>query len=387
MATKPPGKEKFKAPLKGTPKHIRPPSSRVLYLVMALVTVVILVGGYLFYYFQEQQMLRRFESGLSTVAQLKAEQIAQWRAERLTDADMLVGSPFFAEGVEKYMASPTDTEIRDEILANLAVMGKAYPYQNILLVDVNGSVILGLNDSVLRLSDMALAQLAVAIKEHKAVMVDFHYPPGSNFPHLDVVAPLFPWGQDSPQAIGAVVFCIDPSQHLYPLVQSSPMPSETAETLLVERDGDEVLFLNELRHQKDTALKLRIPLSQQENPAVMAVLGKEGVIKGKDYRGVEVLAALKHIPDSPWYMVAKIDTSEAISAWRLRSGMIIASVAGLLAAALAGVGLIWQRRQRLAYQAMYQAELETQALRSHFEYLVKYANDIIILADENHHIV
>ena len=119
----------------------------------------------------------------------------------------------------------------------------------------------------------------------------------------------------------------------------------------------------------------------------MAVLGKEGVVEGKDYRGVETLAALKHIPDSPWYMVAKIDTSEALSAWHFRAGIIIASVAGFLAAALAATGLIWQRRQRLAYQALYQAELESQALRSHFEYLVKYANDIILLTDENYHIV
>jgi len=387
MATKPPGKEKFKAPLKGTPKHTSPPSPRILYLVMALVAVVILVGGYLFYYIQAQQMRQRVEGGLSIVAQLKVEQIAQWRAERLTDADMLVGSPFFVEGVEKYMASPTDTEIKDKVLARLAVIEKAYPYQDILLTDVNGKVLLSLNDSVPRLSDVTLAQLPVAIKEHKAVMVDFHYPPDSNSPHLDVVAPLFPWGQDSPQAIGAVVFCIDPSQYLYPLVQSSPMPSETAETLLVERDGDQVLFLSELRHQKDTALKLRIPLSQQENPAVMAVMGKEGVIEGRDYRGAEVLAVLKHIPDSPWYMVAKIDTSEALSAGRSRSGFIIASVVGFLAAALAFTGLIWQRRRRLVYQVLYQAEIEAQALRSHFEYLVKYANDIIYLTDENYHIV
>jgi PAS domain S-box-containing protein len=354
---------------------------------MALVTVVFLVGGYLSYHLQEQQMRQRIESGLSIVAQLKVEQIAEWRAKRLMDADVLVESPFFTEGVEKYLASPTDAEIKDKILARLAIIAKYYPYQDILLTDVNGSVLLSLNDSVHRLSDMTLAQLPVAIKEHKAVMVDFHYPPDSNFPHLDVIAPLFPWGQDSPQAIGAVVFCIDPSQYLYPLVQSSPMPSETAETLLVERDGDQVLFLNDLRHQKDTALKLRISLSRQEVPAVMAALGKEGVVEGRDYRGVEVLAALKHIPDSPWYMVAKIDTSEALSAWRFRAGFIIASVAGFLAAALAGIGLIWQRRQRLAYQALYRAELESQALRSHFEYLVKYANDIILLTDENYHIV
>ena len=387
MAAKPPGKGKLKAPPKSTPKITSPLPTYMFHLIMALVTVVILLGGYVFYYFQEQQMRQRIEGGLSIMAQLKAEQITEWRAERLMDANILTGSPFFTEGVEKYLAAPMDTEAKDKVLARLAIIEKAYAYQDILLTDANGNVLLSLNESIHRLSDMTLSQLAVAIKEHKAAFTDFHYPPDSDYPHLDVVAPLLPWGQDSPQAIGAVVFCIDPAQYLYPLLQSSPMPTETAETLLVERDGDQVLFLNELRHRKDTALKLRIPLSRQEVPAVMAVLGTEGVVEGTDYRGIDVLAALKHIPDSPWYMVSKIDTSEALAAWHSRGGMIIAFFAGLLVAALAMVGFIWQRRQRLAYQALYQAESETQALRSHFEYLVKYANDIIILVDQKHHII
>ena len=387
MTKKTPGKEKIKIPLKGTPKSTRPLSSSRLYLIMALVVVVILLGGFLSYYFQEQQLLRRIESGLFTIAELKADQIAQWRTERLVDANIISGSPFFAEGVAEFMASPTDTEAKDKVLAGLAVITKFHPYQDILLVDVNGSVLLSLNNSVLSLSDVTLAQLAVAIEEQKAVMTDFHYPPSSDSPQMNVVAPLFPWGQGSQSAMGAVVFYIDPSQSFWPMVQSLPMPTETAEILLVERDGDQVLYLNGLRFQKDTALKLRIPLSQQEVPAVMAVLGKEGVVEGKDYRGTEVLAALKHVPDSPWYVVTKIDTSEALSAWRSQAVLIIAVVVVLLAAALAATGLVWQRRQRLAYQAMYQAEVESQALRSHFEYLVKYANDIIFLVDEKYRII
>jgi PAS domain S-box-containing protein len=55
-------------------------------------------------------------------------------------------------------------------------------------------------------------------------------------------------------------------------------------------------------------------------------------------------------------MVAKIDVSEALAAWRFSSSIIMAFVAVLLAAALAGTGFIWQRRQKLAYQALYQAE-------------------------------
>ena len=38
----------------------------------------------------------------------------------------------------------------------------------------------------------------------------------------------------------------------------------SGETLLVRREGDSVLFLNELRHQRHAALKLRFPLSQKK---------------------------------------------------------------------------------------------------------------------------
>jgi two-component system cell cycle sensor histidine kinase/response regulator CckA len=387
MAKKSAAGGKFRTSIDSTRNIKKTLSAYRFHIIMVLVTVAILAGGYWFYHDQEQQMRRRIEGGLLIVAQLKAEQITEWRNERLGDANILVGSPFFTEGVQKYLSSPTDTEARDKVLSRLAIIENTYPYQDILLTDTNGKVLLSLNGSVNRLSDMTLSQVSTALKEHKAVFTDFQYHPDSTSPHLDVVAPLFPWRQNSQPAIGAVVLCIDPSRYLYPLLQSSPTPSQTAETLLVERDGDQVLFLNELRHQKDTALKLKIPLSQQEVPAVMAVLGKEGIVEGKDYRGVEVLAALQHIPDSPWYIVTKIDTSEALLAWRARSGFIIAFFAGLLAAALAVIGLIWQRRQRLAYQALYKAELESQALRSHFDYLVKYAHDIILLVDEKQHIV
>jgi hypothetical protein len=71
------------------------------------------------------------------------------------------------------------------------------------------------------------------------------------------------------------------------MIQSWPVPRNSAETTLVRRDGDRVLYLNELRYQKDTALKLSIPLTRVEVPSVMAALGKEGMTSGMDYRGVE----------------------------------------------------------------------------------------------------
>ena len=59
--------------------------------------------------------------------------------------------------------------------------------------------------------------------------------------------------------LGAIVLLNDASQFFYPLIQRWPLPSKTAETLLVMRDGDDVLYINNLRYRPDGALKLRIP--------------------------------------------------------------------------------------------------------------------------------
>jgi hypothetical protein len=58
------------------------------------------------------------------------------------------------------------------------------------------------------------------------------------------------------------------------------------------REGKEVVFLNELRFQKNSALTLRIPLGNQDVPSVKAILGWKGMVAGRDYRGVPVMAAV-----------------------------------------------------------------------------------------------
>jgi len=120
----------------------------------------------------------------------------------------------------------------------------------------------------------------------------------------------------------------DPETYLYPLLNLWPTPSRTAETLLVRRDGNYALFLNELKFQKKTALNLRIPLESKDTPAVKAALGQEGIVEGRDYRGVRVIADVRAVPDSPWFLVARMDASEAFGPMRerLREVIIMAAL-------------------------------------------------------------
>ena len=140
-------------------------------------------------------------------------------------------------------------------------------------------------------------------------------------------------------AIAVVLLFLDPNSYLFPLINSWPTPSRTAETLLVRRDGDSVLFLNQLRHTDHPPLTLRLPLSLKALPAAWAALQRQGTLEGIDYRGVPVLSVTRRIPDSKWGMVTKIDLDESYAvanrmarATLLQVGLIVSTLA--LAAAL-----------------------------------------------------
>jgi PAS domain S-box-containing protein len=315
----------------------------------------ILIAGTLVYRVQEQQIQDSVTAELSSIALLKTEQIAAWRAERVGDAAVLSQNRFFIDSVQEYLASP-DPAKQQKILALFGQLNASYHYRNILLVDPEGNIKASLDPSDTAISSGLGRALAGSFAAQNATLTDLSLSTGSRSPQMYAIAPLLVTDTGGTRVVGAVVMTIDPAVDLYPLIQSWPVPSQSAETLLVEREGDHVLYLNELRHQPNTALNLTIPLSQADLPAVAAVLGKTGPFTGRDYRGVNVISVLEPVPGSPWFMVAKIDTEEAYAPWRSRAVLIIALVAGTLIGAVVIIGLLWQRRQKYYYRSLYATE-------------------------------
>ena len=189
------------------------------------------------------------------------------------------------------------------------------------------------------------------------MITDLHVGPADLPPHIDVVAPLFSETDKTKNPNGAVILQIDARQFLYPLIQFWPTPSRSAETLLVRRDGDAVLFLNDLRHQPDTALKLRIPLSKKEcSRCHGSFWARKALFKGRTIEGLTCCRVLKAVPNSPWFMVAKMDEAEALADWRFRSILILALVIGLLAFLVTAVGMAWQKNGKAHYKELFLAE-------------------------------
>ncbi len=347
---------------------------------LALSFLLILAGGIWFYKEQENSTLQEAQEDLLLIARLKAHQIINWRNERISDSTVIMEDPLFVQGVEKWIADPTDENL-DPISSRFASIRENYHYANVQLTDTSGQVVVSLVDPPSQVQDLTLQAIQQALEEQTVVPTGLYRNNADQKIYIDFVAPLFSTGPESSLPIGAVICSIDADQYLYPLMQEWYTASQTAETLLVRQDGEAVLFLNELRHRQDSALRLRIPLDQEEVAAVMAIRGQEGLVSGLDYRGKEVLAYIIGLPDSDWYMVTKIDKEEAFSEWHFRARLISIILLGSFLVVLVTFGLIQQRVRSRHYRSLLEAEKALRISEARAEVTLLSVGDAVIATD------
>ena len=211
-------------------------------------------------------------------------------------------------------------------------------------------------------------------------MLDLTREAGDGSPVLDVVAPI-PSGINA-VPVGVVILRADPTVLLFPLIQVWPGVSPSGETLLVRREGSEVVYLNELRHRNGAALNLRMPLAE-ELPAGRAVQGKDGFFRGRDYRGEEVLASVRAIPETGWGLVAKVDAREVFSPVRRDRVLSLVILAAGVLAAVGWARAGWRKQQTEALEEALDARVTREGLERRLATLADQARDILILLTED----
>ncbi|RJP39087.1 MAG: hypothetical protein C4548_12175 [Desulfobacteraceae bacterium] len=337
----------------------------VILLVAVFMSAAILAAGYLaFRYFEKQERIESAQQ-LAAIADLKTGEIIQWRKERFGDAAVFNRNPAFSALVERYFDNPHDADAGAQIHAWMAKVHSHYQYDRLCLHDADGRGWISIPDEADHHQSQYSLEANKILQSGAVAFEDFHVDPHNHGVYLSVLAPVL-----DPQTlsipIGILVMRIDPENYLYPLINRWPTPSPTAETLIVRREGGMAAFLNAVRFDPDSALKRMEPLTKKTLPAVMAVSGKQGIVEGLDYRNQKVLADIRPIPDSPWFMVAKIDLAEVYAPIRDRMWWLIILVTALLIATVAVAGLIWRHQRARFFKEKYEM---TDALRESEERL------------------
>ncbi|OFY58270.1 MAG: hypothetical protein A2X04_07440 [Bacteroidetes bacterium GWF2_41_9] len=346
-----------------------------------------IIIGTLYYKSQKNRIFREQEVNLSTIASLKIKQIQQWHSQRLGDAAIIRDNTPLILQIKQFFKDENQPEVRRNLIKLMESINREYDYNGVSLVDITMKAKLSVSSSDSVTVEGIEAEIGEVIKNQKIILADLYKTGSLNKPHIDLLVPLIDPESIKPTQFGVAILRIDPQEIIFPLINKWPTQSKSSETLLIRQEGDSILYLNELRHQKNTALNLRLPLTNKNLLGAKAIGGSEGISEGVDYRGIPVIGYLTKIPGLTWYMVTKIDIEELQTP--IRRFLIIAIIVTVLLILMNGAIFgfwIWNQKIIL-YRRQLKNELARQALEHHFEYLFKYANDIIILFDNHLSIV
>ena len=331
------------------------------YWVVAVVFITLVTGGVFFYRADEASAHRKAHDNLEVVSSLKVAQIVQWRQELLGNASDLALQPHLADAVAHWLSRPNASDLAT-VTTSLEIVKRRANLNDVMIVDASGQLRLNLlgHSNILDKADHE--PLATVLRERRPSLTGLHPHRENAEAHVDAIAPLI---ASDGTVVGTVVLETDAAKFLYPMLATWPTASDSAETLLVTRADDSVEFLSATRYRPDAAMRLRISLTHTDVPAVRAVLGEEGIFEGTDYRGEPVLSVLRPVPDSPWFLVTKIDTAEAYAEWHSRARLLLLLMATLAIATLAG--LVWLSRSSASYRALSRAGAELRDHQAHLE--------------------
>lgn len=358
------------------------PIPKTLLGLLILFTLIILLPGLQIISKQKQSLLRNKQAELSAITELKADQVSSWRKQILADAQVVQDNDLLIDFVHGYLPEEGNIYQRESLTKWMKSLLSHYDYKSIVLLNSNWKAVIAFPESESQEGATIRYGKEKLVREHKVVLTDLHKVPDLDYAHFDVLIPLYKSSGNDSIFVGLFLIRVDPNILLYPLLERWPTKSATGEICLLRNDGDSITYISGLRFSKDAVLKLRSSITDI-NPAP-AVDNKNinDIIKIRDYRNEPVLEAHKAIAETNWIVLAKIDIKEVLSTSQkaITPTKIILALIVLLFLSL-GSFLIWIQLVQY-YKKMYRIETDKQALIKHFDYILKYANDLIFLVDD-----
>jgi len=336
--------------------------------ILAFALVVVTVGVFLRWHIASsyQKEMAYWRERQTSVADIRTHRISDWLTEWQADVQLLATRPSVRNALRAYydagqLPGRSAGSLR-ELTASLDEVERLYSYARVYVLDRDAHVMARSSRS-LPLSPV-LTEIGRKVAQTGSSRIDLvgKTPDDTliSFGVAVVPAPGTLGASPTPaQPLGVALVVFDAAQTLFPLVTQEGVPTRTGETVLVRRDGNDIVFFSPLRHVPAGSQYLRLSLSAAPGPARLALEGRETFVEFNDYRGVPVLAATRHIPLTGWGLVRKIDRREAMEDFR---GMVVAEgLAGGLLVILLG-GLLLFHRRHVMTRVLKQEEEKFRAL-------------------------
>ncbi|MFZ3128690.1 MAG: PAS domain S-box protein, partial [Rhodoferax sp.] len=288
---------------------------------------------------------RKAHDDLQAIAVAKKEQIESFIQERHGDASLLVARAPVWQFLDPRGGPVQPPDLKTLLDLTLQQTRDAYGYRAITLFNTALRQMTGPVDLPLHPTERAALQRVLDTRH--STFVDMHLQPDGT-PGFGVAHPIFARGEPTRAVVGVAYLEMDATTGLYPRLVRWPVASQSAESLLLRREGEEIVYLSPLRFAPEAIkpLSLRRPVRDTSYTIPTETSTTQpALIERNDYRQVRVIAAPVPIEGTNWIMVAKVDyaeVNEPVSALRI-TRLVSGGLLGMLL--LVGTRLLWHARQ------------------------------------------
>lgn len=326
----------------------------------------------------------KFEE-MEAISNLKYQQISGWLKERRGEARFVRDNVQFREMVLALIDYPENENIKTNIREWIKPIVLNHEYSELFLLDKELNTLMTFSENPANQFNFEIvSKFFNGAKGNHIVTTELFKLPNKEPFLLNIVPYCNP--ENSEEITGYFIFKIEATTQLFPLLAETGLKN-TFETYLVVFKTDTALFVSPLKHMKIVPGEYKIPLTKQEIAIVRYQSGEEKLIEGLDYRNVKVLSYTRKITDTNWHLVAEVDQDEIYEQIYQRASNTFVFIAVLILLTGFILFYLWKSREVNFLKKEKEGKKEREALLKQFDYLTRYANDIILLMNDKGKII
>ncbi len=318
--------------------------------ILVSFTLLVIVLSSLFYLNERKHIEEETYDYLSNITKGTLTHLDQWRLERLSEAKFFSSVVPFGETAGGIINGDSDAAISFRRMLSHIMTNERY--ENIFLILPDGKLLFSYKEGYENPEEATLHFSREVLDKEEILFNDF-FPDKATHQKvfLEMAAPVY---NESNKAVAVLVFRINPAASLIPSLREWSPEGKPDLLHIVRQEGDTVWYLNKMTDSGQLPRSYGVPSTDLKRSAAFALTGKEGPFRGLNYAGEEVIADIRKVPGTAWFLISETgvrdvfeNTGKIFVKTVLFAVFIILLVASL-------ISLLYKHRQMKIFRELYE---------------------------------
>ncbi|MFZ4592169.1 MAG: PAS domain S-box protein, partial [Ignavibacteria bacterium] len=358
--------------------------SKPLIISAFIILTVIVILGILNYYHTQSNISKDAFLNLENISNSKISSINYWRKDKYDDARQMMNDVSHIELLGKYeRGNSSEADIKVWLKSMLI----HDDITELILYDRNKTPLIFTEKKEFIIEKERILAFNKCIETKDIVMSDFFSEEHENNTRIALFIPLVKSSTNKNEVTKVLMIDFDPDKGLHKFIEEWPLPTESSEAFLIRDDDKNVLYLTEIKGNRNNTLNFKISKSDSGLISVKALNGLRGNYRGYDYTRKDVHVFINEVPGTNWILITKTDTEELQKDAMITSGYIIMITFVTVLLALLVTYILNRKNKEHLFHELYRSELQKNIQLERFNMLLNNAYDCIILYDDKGNII